>query len=251
MCGTCGCDPGESGGGKSTVEPVDLHERILAGNDRQAAHNRRHFQERGLLAVNVMGSPGAGKTALLEATARAFAGRRTIGALAGDLATDHDAARLASAGIRARSITTGMACHLDAGMVHRGLHELPVNELDYLFIENVGNLVCPAVYDLGQAANVVLLSVTEGEDKPLKYPVMFRVADLVLITKTDLLPQLPEIDVERIIRAIEQTMPVPRALAISTRSGQGLEGWIDWLLREERKAAPAEVRPAYAVGPHA
>jgi hydrogenase nickel incorporation protein HypB len=250
MCGTCGCDEGRGDCGGSTIEPVDLHERILAGNDRRAAHNRRHFRERGLLAINVMGSPGAGKTALLEATARALAGRRAIGALAGDLATDYDAARLSSAGIRAHSITTGMACHLDAAMVHRGLHELPLNQLDYLFIENVGNLVCPAVYDLGQAANVVLLSVTEGEDKPLKYPVMFRVADLVLITKTDLLPQLPEIDVDRIVRAIEQTMPVPRAIALSTRSGQGFEGWIDWLLHEERKAAPAEIQPAAAAAHH-
>jgi len=244
MCGTCGCDSGDG----RTTEPIDLHERILAGNDRRAEHNRRHFRERGLLAINVMGSPGAGKTALLEATARALAGRRVIGALAGDLATDHDAARLAAAGIRAHAITTGMACHLDAQMVHRGLHALPLGELDYLFIENVGNLVCPAVYDLGQAANVVVLSVTEGEDKPLKYPVMFRVADLVVITKTDLLPHLPEIDVERIVRAIERTMPVPRAIAISTRSGQGLEGWIEWLLREERVAVPADVQPC-EVGP--
>jgi hydrogenase nickel incorporation protein HypB len=230
MCGTCGCD--DPGGAKP--EPVDLHERILSGNERQAAHNREHFRERGVLAVNVMGSPGAGKTAVLEATARALDGRRRIGALAGDLATDHDASRLNAAGIRARSITTGMACHLDAAMVHHALHHLAWDDLDYLFVENVGNLVCPAVYDLGQQANVVLLSVTEGEDKPLKYPVMFNKADLVLLTKIDLLPHLPEIDLARIEAAIARVMPEPRVLALSARTGAGLQAWLDWLTAAEQ-----------------
>ena len=242
MCGTCGCDDNKG----SILEAVNLHERILSGNERQAAHNRHHFRERGVLAINVMGSPGAGKTALLEATALALAGRRAIGALAGDLATDNDADRLKAAGIRARSITTGMACHLDAAMVHNGLHELSWNDLDYLFIENVGNLVCPAVYDLGQAANVVLLSVTEGEDKPLKYPVMFQAANLVVITKTDLLPHLPDIDMARIIDSINCVMPEPRILQVASRRGTGMDAWIDWLLHEERKAVPHEIHPAPA-----
>src|SRR5262245_38901910 len=164
MCDTCGC-------GDPEMVPVEIQAHLLEGNDRQAGHNREHFAEAGVLAVNLMGSPGAGKTAVLEATARAAVGRRS-GALAGDLATDRDAARLGTAGIASRSITTGTACHLDARMVHHALHELPINDLDVLFIENVGNLVCPAIYDLGQAANVVALAVTEGEDKPLKYPVM-------------------------------------------------------------------------------
>ncbi|HSC27764.1 MAG TPA: hydrogenase nickel incorporation protein HypB [Vicinamibacterales bacterium] len=227
MCGTCGC-------GDPNVVPVDVHERILSGNERQAEHNRYHFFESGVLAVNVMGSPGAGKTAVLESTALALAGRRRIGALAGDLATDNDANRLEAAGIRARSITTGSACHLDAAMVHHALHHLAWSDLDYLFIENVGNLVCPAVYDLGQAANVVLLSITEGEDKPLKYPVMFNKADLVLITKVDLLPHMAEISVERIRASLARVMPDPRAIEISARSGQGLEAWLDWLFRQER-----------------
>ena len=144
------------------IVPVDVHDTILAGNNRTAAHNREHFRERRVVAVNLMGSPGAGKTAMLEATSRLLGGRQRLGALAGDLATDNDADRLRAAGIAAKSITTGSACHLDAAMVHRGLHDFPWRELDYLFIENVGNLVCPAIYDLGQEANVVALSVTEG-----------------------------------------------------------------------------------------
>ena len=196
MCDTCGC-------GDHDLVPVEVHERILAGNDRAAAHNREHFHEAMVVAVNLMGGPGAGKTAVLEATAHALA-RRRIAALAGDLATDNDAVRLQAAGITATAITTGTACHLDARMVHKALHHMPWRTFDYLFIENVGNLVCPAIYDLGQAANVVALSVTEGEDKPLKYPVMFRAADLVLITKIDLLPHLHGVSLERIAANLER-----------------------------------------------
>jgi hydrogenase nickel incorporation protein HypB len=221
MCDTCGC-------GDPELVAVDVHEKILAGNDRTAAHNREHFRERGVVAINLMGSPGAGKTALLEATARRLDGQR-LGALAGDLATDHDAERLRTAGIVAKSITTGSACHLDAAMVHRALHDFPWRELDYLFVENVGNLVCPAIYDLGQAVNVVALAVTEGEDKPLKYPVMFRKADLVLITKIDLLPHLPDVRVERIAEALARVMPQALFLPISARTGEGLQGWLAWL----------------------
>jgi hydrogenase nickel incorporation protein HypB len=230
---------GERAAGVGHAEPVDLHERILAGNERQADHNRHHFLERGVLALNVMGSPGSGKTAVLEATARALAGRRRLGALAGDLATENDANRLKAAGILAHAITTGMACHLDAAMVHHALHHLAWKDLDYLFVENVGNLVCPAVYDLGQAANVVLLSVTEGDDKPLKYPVMFHKADLVLITKTDLLPYLPDVSVDRIHDALARVMPSPQALEVSARTGDGLSRWIEWLLARERRAVSA------------
>jgi hydrogenase nickel incorporation protein HypB len=211
MCDTCGC-------GDPDIVPVDVHDRILAGNDRTAAHNREHFRERDVVAVNLMGSPGAGKTAVLEATARRLEGRARLGALAGDLATDHDADRLRAAGITAKSITTGSACHLDAEMVHHGLHHFPWRELDYLFIENVGNLVCPAIYDLGQAANVVALAVTEGEDKPLKYPVMFRKADLVLITKIDLLPHL-DVEIDRIADALARVMPRPLHFSVSARTG--------------------------------
>jgi len=222
MCDSCGC-------GDTNLVPLEVQQRILSDNERTATHNRHHFLERSLLAINVMGSPGAGKTAVLEATARALGDTRFIGALAGDLATDNDARRLAAAGIRAESITTGSACHLDAGMVHHALHHLPWGDLDYLFIENVGNLVCPAVYDLGQAANVVLLAVTEGEDKPLKYPVMFHKADLVLISKIDLLPYLPDISLARIVDSLRRVMPDPRYLAVSAQTGQGIDDWIKWL----------------------
>jgi hydrogenase nickel incorporation protein HypB len=221
MCDTCGC-------GDHELVPVDVHERILAGNDNAAAHNRQHFRAAGVVAVNLMGGPGAGKTAVLEATARALAERR-IAALAGDLATDNDAVRLRASGITAAAITTGTACHLDAQMVHRAMHDVPWRTFDYLFIENVGNLVCPAIYDLGQAANVVVLSVTEGEDKPLKYPVMFRAANLVLITKIDLLPYLPHINLNRITDNLEKVMPKPLFLPVSSLDGRGVAQWASWL----------------------
>ena len=228
MCDSCGC-------GDHEIVPVAVHERILADNDRTAQHNREHFEEHGVLVVNVMGSPGAGKTAVLEATARALGNGRRLGALAGDLATERDADRLKTAGITAKSITTGSACHLDAEMVHRALHDVAWASLDYLFIENVGNLVCPAVYDLGQAVNVVALSVTEGEDKPLKYPVMFRKADLVLLTKIDLLPHLPDIRVDEIREALAHVMPSPVLLPISARTGEGVDRWSAWLDERHRR----------------
>jgi len=209
--------------------PLEIQTRILARNDDTAAHNRMHFLERGIFAVNVMGSPGSGKTAVLEATARAFNGRG-IAALAGDLATDNDAQRLIRAGIRSRAITTGQACHLDAELVHHELHHLDLAGIDYLFIENVGNLVCPAVYDLGQSANVVVLSVTEGEDKPLKYPTMFAKADLVLVTKIDLLPYLPT-DLDAIQDALARVMPDPRVILLSAREGFGIDSWLAWLTK--------------------
>lgn len=224
MCGTCGC-------GDPEIVSVDVHERILSGNDARAAHNREHFAERGLAVVNLMGSPGSGKTAILEATARDSRTMR-LGAIAGDLETDNDARRLIAAGIRSTSITTGSACHLDAQQVHYALHHFDIitpETLDVLFIENVGNLVCPAIYDLGQTANVVALSVTEGEDKPLKYPVMFRAADLVLITKIDLLPHLPDISIDRIADALARVMPSPKYFAVSAVTGQGVSEWIAWL----------------------
>jgi hydrogenase nickel incorporation protein HypB len=243
MCGVCGC-------GDPEVVPVDIHEKVLSANERKAAHLRDHFREKGVLAINLMGSPGAGKTAVLEATARATGGAYRLGALAGDLATDHDARRLREAGIVSASITTGSACHLDADLVHHALHHFPWTSLDYLFIENVGNLVCPAIYDLGQAANVVALSVTEGEDKPLKYPVMFKAADLVLITKVDLLRHLPGVRLEAIIDALSRVMPRPLFFPVSATTGEGLDGWGEWLEQRRReRAGPAAEGRAAAVGP--
>ncbi len=229
MCETCGC-------GDPELVPVEVHEDILAGNNRTAAHNRAHFRASSLVTINLMGSPGSGKTAVLEATARRLDRPGAIGALSGDLATELDAERLRNAGIRAAAITTGSACHLDAEMVHHALHHFDADGLDYLFVENVGNLVCPAVYDLGQEVNVVALSITEGEDKPLKYPVMFRRADLVLLTKTDLLAHLPEVSLERIEQALAQVMPEPRVFPLSARSGEGFEPWLSWLAALPRGA---------------
>ena len=222
MCDSCGC-------GDTERVPIEIQERILSSNEKRAHHNREHFEDAGVLAINLMGSPGSGKTAVLEATARAR-GELRIGAISGDLATDTDAERLRAAGIPAVSITTGTACHLDAELVHKALHGvMDWQDLDLLAIENVGNLVCPAVYDLGQAENVVCLSVTEGEDKPLKYPVMFRKADLVLITKVDLLPHLPGVSLETLRENLAKVMPEPRSIAVSTVTGEGMEEWLNWL----------------------
>lgn len=240
MCDTCGC-------GDAEIVPVEVQEKILAGNDRTARHNREHFAEHGALAINLMGSPGSGKTAVLEATARAAGKRWNLAAVTGDLETHRDAERLEAAGIPSIPITTGSACHLDAELVHRALHGFPIGDVDLLFIENVGNLVCPAIYDLGQAASVVALSVTEGEDKPLKYPVMFRKADLVLLTKVDLLPYL-DVRIEAIDDGLARVMPDPRRICISARTGVGIEEWLGWLeacrissgaTRSKATAAPA------------
>jgi hydrogenase nickel incorporation protein HypB len=227
--------------------PVAVHERILATNDRTARHNREHFHDHCVTVINLMGSPGAGKTAVLEATASRLGRGSKLGVLVGDLATDNDARRVRSAGIIAEAITTGSACHLDAEMVHKGLHRLPWRGLDYLFIENVGNLVCPAVYDLGQDMNVVALSVTEGEDKPLKYPIIFRKADLVLLTKVDLLPALPQIDVDRIEQNLASVMPRPALIRLSATTGEGIDQWIRWLkgVNSPRGAACAVGRPSW------
>lgn len=238
MCDTCGC-------GDDKLVPVDLKEKLLASNDATAAHNRAHFERAGVLAINVMGSPGSGKTALLEATARFPGLTRRIGAVSGDLATENDARRLTTAGIPARAITTGTACHLDAEMVHRSVHDVDLRGVDWFFVENVGNLVCPAIYDLGQAANVVVLSVTEGEDKPLKYPVMFQKADLVVLSKVDLLPYL-SFDRAAFEDGLQRVMPEPKLLPVSARTGEGVEDWVAWLRARERPriTLPAGWTPA-------
>jgi hydrogenase nickel incorporation protein HypB len=241
MCDTCGC-------GDPEVVPVEVQTKILSDNDARARHNREHFEAAGVLAINLMGSPGSGKTAMLEATARVVAGRLSLAAVSGDLATDRDANRLRAAGIHSAGITTGSACHLDARLVHDALHDFPWREADLFFIENVGNLVCPAIYDLGQAANVIALSVTEGEDKPLKYPVMFHKADLVLLTKTDLLPHL-EFDVDAFGDALAHVMPEPRVIAASARTGEGVLDWLLWLESQRPYRPFSHGRPA-ARSPH-
>lgn len=240
MCEDCGC-------GDPELVPVEVQQRILSDNDRTARHNREHFEAAGVLAINLMGSPGAGKTAVLEATARLAGGRLRLAAVSGDLATERDADRLAAVGIRSKAITTGSACHLDAGMVHHALHDLDWHDTDVLFVENVGNLVCPAVYDLGEAANVVALSVTEGEDKPLKYPVMFKKADLVLLSKADLIPHL-ELDLAALHDALARVMPDPKVIVVSARTGEGIDAWVDWLESRRPQRHPEH---AHGHGHHA
>ncbi len=240
MCQDCGC-------GDHELVPIEIQEKLLAGNDRTAAHNREHFAEAGVLAINLMGSPGSGKTALLEATAAHSRGKLELRAMSGDLATDRDGARLRAAGILALTITTGSACHLDARLVHHALDALPIAGADLLFIENVGNLVCPAIYDLGQAFNVVALSVTEGVDKPLKYPVMFRAADLVLVTKTDLLPHLDDVSLEEIADAVARVAPEARVLAVSAKSGAGMPEWLAWLGESRHAGAARQTAAPLAV----
>ncbi len=260
MCDTCGCNitPGnrhlveeggklaDAGGGTAAVTVL---ESLLAENDHAAGHNREHFARHGVLAINLMSSPGAGKTALLEATIAALGGELSVAVVEGDLETENDAERIRAHGVPAVQIATGSACHLDAHMVHDALHDLSLDGVDVLFIENVGNLVCPASFDLGQHRNVTLLSVTEGDDKPAKYPVMFRAADRVLITKTDLLAVLEDFDpdkAERHLRELASEAPVTR---LSPRKGQGLGEWLQWLRDEvaaqrERAAAGVTLRPA-------
>jgi len=205
---------------------------LLAANQHQAAHNREHFDAWQLLCVNVMSSPGAGKTSLLERTLALLSDVFTMAVLEGDMTTELDAQRLEAVGIPVVPITTGRACHLDAAMVSGGLRllrdRLDPAGLDLLWVENVGNQVCPAEFEVGEHRKVALLSVTEGDDKPLKYPVMFREADCVLITKIDLLPYLT-VQVERIEEHILQVNPRCRVLQVSASSGEGLGAWHQWL----------------------
>lgn len=243
MCDVCGC--GDPALGKRVQ--VDMGSSLLSKNDLDALRLRKHFQSLQITALNLMGSPGSGKTALLEATTRALKGEYRLAAVSGDLATTHDSDRLERAGLVAAPITTGTACHLDAAMVERALQEgvqlgQAMDHGGFFFIENVGNLVCPAIYDLGQQANVVLLSVTEGVDKPLKYPVMFKNADLVVLTKVDLLPYLPDISVEAIQDALARVMPVPRLIQVAATRDTGMESWLQWLREQRRQvlAAPSQ-----------
>lgn len=229
MCESCGCTISEVSAG---TESISLLRNILVENDRIAAHNRAHFDAHGVLAINLMSSPGAGKTSLLERTIDELRGRLRIAVIEGDLATENDARRIRAKGVPAVQITTGSACHLDARMVHEALHEMELAACDVMFIENVGNLVCPASFDLGQHRNVALLSVPEGDDKPQKYPVMFRAADLLLLSKCDLLNVLPEFDparAEASLRALGSEVPV---LHVSSRTGAGMHAWIDWIVQQ-------------------
>lgn len=209
---------------------VDLHVNLLQRNTQQALQNRIHFQQHGVLAVNLLSAPGSGKTAFLEQLASLWP-QQPVGVIVGDLATDNDAQRLAKAGARAIQIRTGDRCHLDAALIANALTQLNHNDLTLLMIENVGNLVCPAAFDLGEKLRVVLLSVTEGEDKPLKYPALFKSADAVLINKSDL-AEVVGFDHQAVITNLEMIAPQAKRFEVSARTGQGIETVMQWLADE-------------------
>ncbi len=246
MCDTCGCNVTPAnrhlleGDGKLARteegrEAVTVLKGLLTENDHQAAHNRAHFDRQGVLAINLMSSPGAGKTTLLEATIDALGKECGIAVIEGDLETENDAQRIRQKGIEALQITTGSACHLDAHMIHSALHQLDLSGIDLLFIENVGNLVCPASFDLGQHRNVTLLSVPEGDDKPAKYPVIFRAADLVLLTKSDLLRWLGDFSPERAEHHLRHLATDAPLLSLSATTGDNLDAWLGWLQDEMKR----------------
>jgi len=262
MCDTCGCNITHgnqhliSPGGKlekteSGRESVTVLHSLLHENDHAAVHNREHFNAHGVVAINLMSSPGAGKTALLEATIKALDGDFRLAVIEGDLETENDAERIRAHGVKAVQITTGSACHLDAHMVHDAVHQLDLTTLDIVFIENVGNLVCPASFDLGQHSNVVLLSVPEGDDKPAKYPVMFRKADLVMLSKADLLPVLDDFSPQRAEKYLRNLASAAPLIHTSAKSGSGMENWLTWLRDEvEKNQLVVQERPVVQTHHH-
>jgi len=262
MCATCGCADGaqirhqhdngtwhergahqHDGAGPGHGHPHDhgqtvtLEEKVLARNDTLARQNRDWLRGRDILTLNLMSSPGAGKTTLLERTARDLAGELAIGVIEGDQETALDADRMRAAGCRVVQVNTGTGCHLDALMVREALTALDPPDGSVVVIENVGNLVCPALFDLGEAHRVVLASVTEGADKPVKYPHMFRTADLVLVSKTDLLPYL-DFDLARCTADLGTISPAATVLPVSARAGDGIGRWYDWLRQRVPARAP-------------
>jgi hydrogenase nickel incorporation protein HypB len=209
-----------------------LEINLLHANQDGADHNREHFDRWGIICFNIMSSPGAGKTVLLEQTLAALKDKLNIAVIEGDMTTELDADRLRKYGIPVIPINTGRSCHLDSKMVAGGIHILEhqynPNNIDLVLVENVGNLVCPAEFEVGEHAKVALLSVTEGEDKPLKYPVMFSEADCLLITKTDLIPYL-DINLDRLTENVRQINPTVKIIQLSAKTGQGLNEWLDWI----------------------
>src|SRR5690242_15321312 len=221
MCATCGC-------GSHQHETVTLQEKVLVKNDGLAATNRAWLTQRNIVALNLMSSPGSGKTTLLERTITRMGDTRPVAVIEGDQATSFDADRIRRTGCAVIQINTGAGCHLDAAMVHGALHDLDPRDGSLLFVENVGNLVCPALFDLGEGAKVVVVSVTEGTDKPLKYPHMFAVADLVLVNKIDLAPYV-DFDLDRCVGYARSVNPAVEALAVSAKTGEGLDAWYNWI----------------------
>jgi hydrogenase nickel incorporation protein HypB len=261
MCGVCGCgegdvridgtaahhhhhhgeDPGipDNGADNGQSRWHRVEQDILAKNDGYAAANRRRLSQAGVLALNLVSSPGAGKTTLLTATATALGDRVPLAVIEGDQETEHDAERIRETGVPAVQINTGRVCHLDAHMIGHAMDGLALGEGTVLFIENVGNLVCPAAFDLGEHHKVAVLSVTEGDDKPLKYPDMFAAADLMILNKIDLLPYV-DFDVARCIEYARRINPEIEVLRLSARSGEGMAAWTAWVAEARRFARVVE-----------
>ncbi len=254
MCGICGCGEGHlhlkehdhehnhehthshaaahsHAPGLSPSRMVQIEQNILAKNNQYAHENRRYFSEHDLLALNLVSSPGSGKTTLLTETIMRLKDDISIAVIEGDQQTTRDAERIQATGVQALQINTGKGCHLDAHRVGHALETLNLADHSLLFIENVGNLVCPSAFDLGEAHKVVVLSVTEGEDKPLKYPDMFHAADLMILNKIDLLPYL-DFDLDQCIQYAKQVNPKIKILSLSAKTGAGMEAWLQWLKAE-------------------
>ena len=255
MCKSCVCSPADQGhhhghdhkhhdhhhhgshhdghsSGKRSV--IAIEEDVLAKNNRLASFNRALFKEKGLFVLNLVSSPGSGKTTLLERTLRDLSGSYRFAVIEGDQQTDNDARRIAATGVPVKQVNTGSGCHLDAHMVMHATESFDLDNLDCLFIENVGNLVCPAGFDLGEHHKVVVLSVTEGEDKPLKYPQMFHNSDVMLLNKIDLLPHL-DFDRDACLGHARRVSHDLAIFEVSARSGEGLEDWYAWLVERIRK----------------
>ncbi len=254
MCIDCGCGTNEvsiDGHHHHAHDPhisasrkVRIETDILAKNNEYAARNRAFFAERGILALNLVSSPGSGKTSLLTRTISDLIASQTISVIEGDQQTANDADRIRATGVAAVQINTGKGCHLDAHMVGHAVEKLAPETNSFLFIENVGNLVCPAEFDLGEAHKVVILSVTEGEDKPIKYPDMFHAADVMLLNKVDLLPYL-DFDVDKCIDHAKRVNPDIDVIQVSATKGDGLADWYAWL--EERRVRTAHHVPSESI----
>src|SRR4051794_36899471 len=237
-------DVGDHTGYQTGTDRIDVLERIFDENDRTAAANRADLAAHGVCAINLMSSPGAGKTALLRETLQRLADRVRIGVVEGDIETSLDADRLAGFGASIALVNTGNGfggeCHLDAPMVRSALPRLPLAELDLVLIENVGNLVCPAEFDVGEHGRAMVYAITEGEEKPLKYPIMFRSADVVVINKLDLLPHL-DFDLDLFRANLRQVNPAARTIDVSVRTGHGVDEWCEWVLGCVDRARPEPV----------
>lgn len=220
------------------MDQISIRANVLQANQQAAARNRRLFEAQGITVINIMSAPGAGKTTLLEATIRALQGQIRIAVIEGDLQTELDAERIRALGIPSHQITTGTVCHLDARMIDRALAEFSLRDLDLLFIENVGNLICPASYDLGEKLRVVLCSLAEGPEKPKKYPVIFHKADVILLNKIDL--AAPDgSDLADLHRNAREVNPRAEMFELSCKTGAGLDSWLDWLRNSVQKVSAA------------